>query len=50
VYALESGDYAEPFSGGAVTYWSPEQLRRHGRAAANDDDRCRDDSGQDSKK
>jgi hypothetical protein len=50
VCALGSEDDGEPSGGGVVTYWSPEQLRQHGRAAANDGDRCRDDLGQDSKK
>jgi hypothetical protein len=49
VYALESGDYDEPFSGGDVTYWSPEQLRRHGRVTVNGGDQSYDDSGHESK-
>jgi hypothetical protein len=47
---LERGDVAEQYSGGVVTYWSPEQLWRHGRAAVNGGDRCCDDLGHESNK
>jgi hypothetical protein len=49
VCALGSEDDGELSSGVVVTYWSPEQLRRHGHAAVNGGDRCYADSGHESK-
>jgi hypothetical protein len=49
VCALGSEDDGELSGGGVVTYWSPEQLRQHGRATVNGGDRCDDDSGHKSK-